>query len=86
MINMKEKLLYWINRIIYKSNMNYTFSEIYTASKKGNSICRIEYPNATENEIKDIVARLKYLNYDVYFTYISPTPKNPSEIRIRLHA
>ena len=65
--------------------MNYTFSEIYTASKKGNSICRIEYSNATEDEIKDIVARLKYLNYDVFFTYISPTPKNPSEIRIRLH-
>ena len=86
MINMKEKLLYWINRIIYKSNMNHTFSEVYTASKKGDSICRIEYPNATENEIKDIVARLKYLNYDVYFTYISPIPKNPSEIRIKLHA
>ena len=83
---MKEKLLYWINRIIYKSNINYTYSEICTALKKGNSICRIEYPNATENEIKDIVARLKYLNYDVYFTYISPTQQNPSEIRIKLHA
>ena len=83
---MKEKLLYWINRIIYKSNMNYTYSKIYTALKKGNSICCIEYPNATEDEMKDIVARLKYLNYNVYFTYISPISKNPSEIRIKLHA
>jgi hypothetical protein len=82
---MKEKLLYWINRIIYKSNMNYTYSKIYTALKRGESICCIEYPNATKNEIDDIVTRLKYLGYNIYFTYISPTEQNPSEIRIKLH-
>ena len=65
--------------------MNYTYSKIYTASKKGDSICHIEYPNATEDEIRDIVARLKYLNYDIYFTYISSMPQNSSEIRIKLH-
>ena len=82
---MKEKILYWINKIIYKSNMNYTYSKICTALKRGDSICRLEYPNATKNEIDDIVARLKYLGYNVYFTYISPTEKNPSEIRVKLH-
>lgn len=82
---MKKIILYWINKIIYKINMNYTYSEICTALKRGDSICRIEYPNATKNEIEDIVARLKYLSYNVCFTYISPIEQNPSEIRVKLH-
>lgn len=71
-----------LNKINYNSNMRYTKSKIWRALKKGQSVCILEYPNATEEQLKDIVARLKYLGYNVdsyYFgAYID------SKIRVRL--
>lgn len=73
-----------LNKINYNSNMNYAKSKIWHALKRGQPVCCLEYPNATEEEIKDIVARLKYLGYNVDFTYISYAVQHPSEIRVRL--
>lgn len=74
-----------LNKINYNSNMKYAKSKIWHTLKRGQTICVLEYPNATEEEIKDIVARLKYLGYNVYFTYISYARQDPSEIRVRLN-
>lgn len=79
-----NKVRYLLTNINYKSNMNYTFSKIFNSLKKKQSICIIEYSNVTEAEIKDIVARLKYLGYDVFFSYTSYELPHPSEIRVRL--
>ena len=71
-----------LNKINYSSNMGYAKSKIWRALKKGQAICYLEYSKATEEEIEDVVARLKYLGYNVehYFfgTHID------SEIRVRL--
>ena len=74
-----------LNKINYDSNIEYAKSKIWRALKKGQPICFLEYPHATKEEIKDIVARLKYLGYNVYFTYISYAIQHPSEIRVRLN-
>jgi len=79
-----NKVRYLLREMNYKSNMNYTFSKIFNSLKKKQSICIIEYSNVTETEINDIVARLKYLGYDVFFSYTSYELPHPSEIRIRL--
>jgi len=79
-----NKIRYLLTNINYKSNMNYAFSKIFHSLKKKQSICIIEYHNVSETEIKDIVARLKYLGYDVFFSYTSYELPHPSEIRIRL--
>lgn len=73
-----------LNKINYDSNMSYAKSKIWHAVKRGQPVCCLEYPNATEEEIKDIVARLKYLGYNVDFTHISYVIQHPSEIRVRL--
>lgn len=72
-----------LNKINYNSNMEYAKSKIWHALKRGQPVCCLEYPNATEEEVKDIVARLKYLGYNVDFTYISYAVQHPSEIRVR---
>lgn len=71
-----------LNKINYDSNMEYTKSKIWHALKREQPICYLEYPNATEEEIKDIVARLKYLGYNVEFYYFGTYID--SEIRVRL--
>ena len=60
------------------------FPKIFNSLKKKQSICILEYHNVSENEIKDIVARLKYLGYDVFFNHTSYELSHSSEIRIRL--
>ena len=71
-----------LNKFKYDSNMRYTASKIRHALKKGQTVCYLEYSNVTEEELKDIIARLKYMGYNVDFyflgTYID------SEIRVRL--
>lgn len=79
-----NKIRYLLININYKSNMNYTFSKIFKSLKKKQSICIIEYSNITETEINDIIARLKYLGYDVFFSHTSYELPHPSEIRVRL--
>ena len=64
--------------------MNYTFSKIFNSLKKKQLICIIKYSNIIESEINDIVARLKYLGYDVFFNHTSYELSHPSEIRVRL--
>lgn len=73
-----------LNKINYNFNMRYTESKIWHALKRGQPVCYLEYPNATEEEVRDIVSRLKYLGYNVDFTYISYAIQHPSEIRVRL--
>lgn len=71
-----------LNQFIYDSNMGYTESKIWHALKKGQAVCYLEYPNATEEELKDIVARLKYMGYNVEFYFFGT--HIDSEIRVRL--
>lgn len=78
-------LVRWLlNKINYDSNMEYAKSKIWHAIKRKQPVCYLEYPTATEEEVKDIVARLKYMGYNVDFTYISYIVQHPSEIRVRL--
>lgn len=79
-----DKIRYLLRNINYKSNMNYVFSKIFNSLKKKQSICILEYHNISENEIKDIIARLKYLGYDVFFNHTLYELPHPSEIRIKL--
>ena len=72
------------NKINYNSNIGYAKSKIWHALKRGQPVCYLEYPNATEEEVKDIVARLEYMGYNVDFTHISYAIQHPSEIRVRL--
>lgn len=71
-----------LNQFIYDSNMGYTESKIWHALKRRQAVCILEYPNATEEELKDIVARLKYLGYNVEFYFFGT--HIDSEIRVRL--
>ena len=59
----------FINRIRYERNMCSTGLQIQKALKRGQAVCYLKYPNATQNEKKDIVARLKYVGYDVKFCH-----------------
>lgn len=72
-----------LNKINYNSNMGYAKSKIWHALKRGETICYLEYPNATEEEVKDIVARLEYLGYNVE-VHISYAIPRPLEIKVRL--
>ena len=67
-----------LNRIIYNSNMKYAELKIWQALKKGQPVCYLEYHYATDEEIKDIIARLEYMGYNVNFSHFY------SEIRVRL--
>lgn len=71
------------NKINYNSNMGYAKSKIWHALKRGQPVCYLEYPNATEEEVKDIAARLEYMGYnvDVHISYAIP---RPLEIKVRL--
>lgn len=71
-----------LNKINYDSNMRYAKSKIWHALKKGQVVCYLEYPKAAEEEIKDIVARLKYLGYNIDFYYFGIIID--CEIRVRL--
>lgn len=66
----------FINRIRYERNMCSTGLQIQKALKRGQVVCYLEYLNVTQDEIKDIVARLKYVGYNVEFCYFG--------IRVRL--
>lgn len=70
-----------LNKIIYNSNMKYAKSKIWQALKRGQPVCYLEYPYATDEEVKDIIARLEYLGYNIDFYYL---PHLGSEIRVRL--
>lgn len=72
-----------LNKINYDANMGYAKSKIWHALKRGQVVCYLEYPNATEEEVKDIVARLEYLGYNVDF-HISYVFSGPLEIKVRL--
>lgn len=71
-----------LNKFKYNSNMRYAESKIWHALKKGQPVCYLEYPKAAEEEIKDIVARLKYLGYNIDFYYFGIIID--CEIRVRL--
>lgn len=71
-----------LNQFNYDANMGYAESKIWHALKRGQAVCYLEYPNATRDEMKDIVARLKYVGYDVDFCY--PLSCFSREIRVRL--
>ena len=73
-----------LNKINYDSNIGYAKSKIWHALKRGQITCYLEYPNATEEEIKDIVARLKYMGYNVD-VHISYAIQHSSAIRVRLN-
>ncbi len=72
----------FINRIRYERNMCYTGLQIQKALKRGQAVCYLEYSNITQDEMKDIVARLKYVGYDIDFYYFGLYLN--SEIRVWL--
>ena len=59
----------FINRVRYERNMCSTGLQIQKALKRGQVVCYLKYPDATHDELEDIVARLKYVGYDVDFCY-----------------
>ena len=80
-LNRLSPLRRLLNKINYDSNMEYAKSKIWHALKREQPVFYLEYPNATEEEIKDIVARLEYLGYNVDFTHIfSYIIQHPSKI------
>lgn len=81
-LNRLSPVRWLLNKINYDSNIRYTKSKIWYALKRGLPVCILKYPNATEEELKDIVARLKYLGYNVDFYFFGT--HIDSEIRVRL--
>ena len=81
-LNRLSPIRWLLNKFKYDSNMRYTESKIWRALKRGQSVCCLEYSNATEGEIKDIIARLEYMGYDIDFYYLGT--HIDSEIRVRL--
>lgn len=58
------------NTIDYWLDMKLVKSEIHKALKKGLPVCYIECNNVSPNKVKDVIARLRYLGYDIYNIYI----------------
>lgn len=65
-LNRLSPIEYWINYLHYKYNMHYAMKKIQKNFKKGLPVCFVEYNKIKPNEVKDIIARLKYLGFTVY--------------------
>lgn len=83
-LNRLSPIRRFLNKINYNSNMGYAKSKIWHALKKEQPVCYLDYPNATEEEVKDIVARLEYMGYNVE-VHISYAIPHPLEIKVRLN-
>lgn len=72
------------NTIDYWLNMKFVKSEIHKALKKGLPVCFIECDGTNPNKVKDIIARLRYLGYDVDDIYIPYGTDSTAKFRVRL--
>lgn len=72
------------NTIDYWLNMKFAEFEIHKALKKEFPFCFLGWDGVSPNKVKDIIARLKYLGYDIYDIYISYGTSSTASFWVRL--
>lgn len=73
-----------LNQFNYDANMGYAESKIWQALKKGLPVCFVEYHKIKPNEVKDVIAHLNYIGYEVDSIYIPYGTSSTASFRVRL--
>ncbi len=59
-----------LNQFNYDANIGYVESKIWKALEKGLPVCYVEYHKIKPDEVRDVIAHLNYIGYEVYSIYI----------------
>lgn len=65
-LNRLSPFQYWLNRWRYEYNIKYAMKKIQHTLTKGLPVCFVEYHKIKSSEVKDVIARLKYLGFTIY--------------------
>lgn len=72
------------NTIDYWLNMKIAEFKIHKALKKGLPVCFLECDGTNPNKVMDVIARLRYLGYDIDDIYIPYGTDSTAKFRVRL--
>ena len=83
-LNRLSPLRRLLNQFIYDSNIGYVESKIWRALEKGLPVCFVEYRKIKPDEVRDIIAHLNYIGYEVDSIYIPYGTSLTASFRVRL--
>ena len=69
-LNRLSPLRRLLNQFNYDANIRYVESKIWRALEKGLPVCYVEYHKIKPDEVRDVIAHLNYIGYEVYSIYI----------------